>query len=244
MGDICRDEGKSYFDEYKNNGDIIVDDEIQIKQNREKFCVSVPNTLAKIEEIASKCRDPFPHNYEEYAKVQLFEKYYCKLIDTKTGKHCDEILDKIGEGLLGQPVVNHDIFWDRYRLWNPSLCESNCVVDVHSAIIEYLIFLKEKFEEPSHSNLPLINNDKLYTNYTDNPVNCCGTDDGSIGADTKCKADVSFLKTPLPEEFIGTYQPELNTSGKLENVDSGATTLSAQITLLSLILFIIFALFK
>jgi len=251
MGDICRDNGKSYFQEYfKTSGAIGYDETEKIKANREKFCQSVPKTREILNEINTKCRDPYPGEYQLY-ELDFAEKYYCTLMDSKTGKHCDEVLDKVSKGFI---TTYSQPFNKKYRNWDPSLCDTSCVADTYPAIIELFENLKKQ-NKVFFMQFDI--DSSYYKNYTDNPANCCGTDDGSVGADTRCQADVSFIKVPLPEDIVNGPIPTSTVSSRptssskkeeeeLAKLFSGATTptLSAQVALLSVIMCIIFALFK
>jgi len=197
MTDICRDNGKSYFQEYKSkDGFIGYDEPMKIKKNRDQFCKSIPNTKAIMEEITEKCREPY-FDKEEYNELLYAEQYYCATTDSKTGKHCDEVLDTFveGDGWFNNDHYEKPPFNEYFRNWDPSLCDNSCIADLYPAILDLI-----KNQDGFGSSEFRIGS-SYFKNYTDNPPNCCGTDDGSIGADTQCKADITFVKN-LPDDFI------------------------------------------
>lgn len=205
MTDICRDNGKSYFNEYKSkDGFIGYDEAMKIKEKRDQFCKSIPNTKAIMEEITAKCREPY-FDDSEYYELLYAEQYYCATTDSKTGKHCDEVLDTFVEsdGWFTKAHYEKAPFNEKFRDWDPSLCGSSCIADLYPAILDLIKNIDGSSEFNIYPN--------YFRNYTDNPPNCCGTDDGSIGADTKCKADITYVKN-LPEDFINGQTNEFGSS--------------------------------
>lgn len=205
MTDICRDNGESYFKEYKSkDGFIGYDEAMKIKEKRDQFCKSIPNTKAIMEEITAKCREPY-FDDDEYYELLYAEQYYCATTDSKTGKHCDEVLDTFVEsdGWFTQAHYKKAPFNEKFRDWDPSLCGSSCIADLYPAILDLIKNTNGSSEFNIYSS--------YFSNYTDNPPNCCGTDDGSIGADTKCKADITYVKN-LPEDFINGQTNEFGSS--------------------------------
>lgn len=207
MTDICRDNGKSYFNEYKSkDGFIGYDEAMKIKEKRDQFCKSIPNTKAIMEEITAKCREPY-FDDREYYELLYAEQYYCATTDSKTGKHCDEVLDTFVEsdGWFTQAHYEKPPFNEKFRNWDPSLCGSSCIADLYPAILDLIKNLDGRGS--SEFNIQSY----YFSNYTDNPPNCCGTDDGSVGADTKCKADITYVKN-LPEDLINGQTNESGSS--------------------------------
>jgi len=84
------------------------------------------------------------------------------------------------------------------------MCDTNCVAE--QMFIQLLFFEGSKKYNNGYpqnsSEFELFTT--IFSNYTANPPNSCGTDDGSVGADSKCTAD----------EYTGKFVPTTATTSE------------------------------
>ncbi|OUM58947.1 hypothetical protein PIROE2DRAFT_15657 [Piromyces sp. E2] len=197
----CRDGGEASYVSAKENGKIYGGNYVieminsnlvkggEIEKNLEEFCNKYSDTVAFLDEIKTKCSNPFREFPLNYIYTQFYGKYYCSK-DASNGELC-------------------------YK----------------------------SFGAAAVAELPIYNvNDTLYSENIKNPPSCCGADDGTVGSASQCQV-----------EFIGpnTTNATAAASAIIDKVKatptsstSDAVSLSAQVSFLSLILCIIFALFK
>ncbi|OUM65096.1 hypothetical protein PIROE2DRAFT_20390 [Piromyces sp. E2] len=238
----CRDGGVETYQAKNADGSIYGPDFLmksfynQDEQEREKaiadFCQKVPSTLAFFEELFKSCSQPYSsfqlsgqasHSSElNYKFTKFYQSYYCST-DATTGESCYKIFKK-PEDLL---EVRDDLIGTPYGEWDPQYCKStSCLAQLDAGLNEY-----RNYEYKYVSIGPLDDYHSPFNGnnhkWNDNSYKCCGMDDGTIGAKEKCKADTNDTN-------------DIHSG----NSTSDATTLSAQITLLSFIVCLIFALFK
>jgi len=267
----CRDGGEENYKAKNNDGSIYGPDYLDVaildfdpaswsegtldESGREKkieeFCQKVPSTLAFLEEIFKTCDKPYDsvlvggslYSAEEnYITTKFYQSYYCST-DTNTGEYCYKIFQDPEEPTYGVEKlkhkfnIRHDLIDTPYRDWDPKYCKSNtCLSQLDAAVNEALNYRYKYNSQPMF---------KMFAPPTeDNPFKCCGTNDGTIGAKEKCKADPPASNSSSPVKNNNNNSISGNSTSDMGNITSDATTLSAQITLLSLIICLIFALFK
>ena len=157
--------------------------------------------------------------------VQFYKTYYCEK-DNATGKYCDQV----ATGSL--PAFNYTI---PYSSWPADHCSSNCVSAIDSAIRTF------------SSNAQLMTNyqvdPQLFTG-NNNPVSSCGSAGGSAGGFAGGSAGgVDGTNGNNGSGTTGGSKTGFSFSTSSTNT-SDATTLSAQVCLLSLIICFILALLK
>ncbi|OUM59596.1 hypothetical protein PIROE2DRAFT_14820 [Piromyces sp. E2] len=197
MTDLCRDGGKSAYNEktksreiidnysicwyYKEGGMFFSKSKSEIEQFINDFCQKLPDTLKFFETVESTCSDPFtkynwtstcdPANYNE---TVFYGDYYCNMVDANTGEKCYKIFETANDSDVKKYyyynyLINYQL---PYSQWKPALCKSS-----QSCIEQLDVILKRKYNSGNY----------LYDGTTNNPVSCCGMDDGTIG--NKCRYD-------------------------------------------------------
>jgi len=262
MDGLCFDGGESTYNELVKAGKINTSSAPLALQGREDFCKKVPETMNYASEVLTNCRSPF-NLHDIILKLiesKFSQVFYCTT-DITTGKYCDDV--------IGRPTLLYTPFEKPYSKWAPSVCASNCVADVDKALREYINARSEY--STKYNGLTLGNNYgitiSLYSGEIYNPVSCCGSDDGTFGAENKCKPDTippnnpdTLNTTPTSVITNANDTNTINNNNGLtnysnvpnntpttnlnSNITSNGTSLSAQVALLSIILCFIFTLFK
>jgi len=239
MTDLCANGGLDAISEYTNASNPYNEsaryDEASGKLeviNKEVYCGNegVKNYLALLNRIITECVDAHPYTVElQYYSLKMNMISVCSK-DSVTGEDCGKT------GILPN-------YSKPYTEWDPTQCESSCVVEFDGV-------LRELSENPACKILYSLQvKDPTYacTFYQSGGNSVCGTknlaeisQNGGVANalnSTTTSTIVSVPTTTLSSGATGLVNDSTD-------LNSGATALSGHIALFSLIMCIIFAFFK
>jgi len=230
MSDPCTASIQAYQKYYNDNlGSLCGLDNYWKVDTRAEFC---SKCLPQFDSLLSTYMTECSANIDPSLKlnhdgVKFYKTYYCEK-DKATGKYCDQVVT----GSL--PAFNYKT---PYSSWPAEHCSSSCVAAIDSAIRTY------------SSNAELMNNylvDPSLFSGSSNPVSSCGSGGASIGS-ANGATGTGATGNGMSGTSNGTGNKtgfSFSTANSSNSKTSDATTLSAQVCLLSLIICLILALLK